>query len=90
MRDVAVISVPYVQYSFAYYLDSTRKCGLSKNDMPAVFQAGADLEYRRLTEYCWRPSSVFLYFGAVVVSENSHDVDCAAKHKLKVIIHPAK
>ena len=33
MQDVAVMSVQYVQYSFAYYLDSMKRCGLSKIDM---------------------------------------------------------
>jgi len=33
MRDVAVMSVQYVQYSFPYYLDSMEKCGLSKVDL---------------------------------------------------------
>lgn len=33
MQDVAVMSVQYVQYSFPYYLESMKKCGLSKVDM---------------------------------------------------------
>ena len=33
MNDIAVMSVQYVQYSFPYYLDSMRKCGLSRIDM---------------------------------------------------------
>lgn len=33
MQDVAVMSVQYVQYSFAYYLDSMKRCGLSNIDM---------------------------------------------------------
>ena len=33
MQDVAVMSVQYEPYSFAYYLDSMNRCGLSKSDM---------------------------------------------------------
>lgn len=33
MRDVAVMSVQYVQYTFPYYLDSMRESGLSKVDL---------------------------------------------------------
>lgn len=33
MRDIAVMSVQYVQYSFPYYLRSMAKCGLNKIDM---------------------------------------------------------
>ena len=28
MKDVAVMSVQYVQYTFDYYLDSIQKCGI--------------------------------------------------------------
>lgn len=33
MQDVAVMSVQYVQYSFPYYVESMKKCGLKNVDM---------------------------------------------------------
>ena len=49
MQDVAVMSVQYVQYSFAYYLDSMKRCGLSNIDMwGGVLPAVSGLEYSSL------------------------------------------
>ena len=50
MNDVAVMSVQFVQYSFDYYLDSMRRCGLKKIDF-----WGGSPHYCRLIPHCWLP-----------------------------------